>query len=139
MTTRFAVLVLALAMLGVPLAAQPGPGPGRGPGPRYDKATEMTIEGTVKEVRYPDDGRGRKGLHLTVAAGQDSWDVHLGPASWIESKGFSFAAGDVLTILGSKVEVEGKPVLIARRITKGDSKLELRDEQGRPLWAGSQS
>jgi hypothetical protein len=113
------------------------PEPGAGPRwPRYDKTTEMTIEGTVKEVLRPDDGRGRKGMHLMIEAAEQTWTVHLGPASWVQAKGFSFAAGDAVTVFGSRIEVDGKPVLIAREVTKGDAKLELRDESGNPLWAG---
>jgi hypothetical protein len=132
---RRPILAAAIVcLLATALAAQPGPDPGR-PGPRYDKTTEMTVEGTVKEVRYPDDGRGRKGLHLTLEAGEETWDVHLGPAAYVETKGFSLAAGDAIVVTGSRVEIDGKPVLIARQLTKGDAKLELRDGEGRPLWA----
>jgi hypothetical protein len=130
--------LLAAVLFIVPVAAasaQRGPGPGHD-GPRYDGATEITITGTVTAIAHPVDGRGRKGTHLTVEAEEKSWNVHLGPASYVESKGFTFAAGDQVGVLGSRVEIEGKPVLIARRVTKGDATLELRDEQGRPLWAG---
>jgi hypothetical protein len=132
---RLLSLVATWCSFATVLAAQPGPGAGP-PGPRYDKTTETTIAGAVKEVSHPEDGGGRKGEHLVIAAGEKTWTVHLGPASWVKSKGFSFAAGDAVTVLGSRIEVDGKPVLIAREVVKGEAKLELRDENGSPLWAG---
>jgi hypothetical protein len=50
--------------------------------------------------------------------------------------GFTFAVADAVKVLGSRIEVDGKPVIVAREITKGNAKLELRDANGRPLWAG---
>lgn len=133
---RFIPVAATIVCLLVPaVAAQPGPAPGR-PGPRYDKTTEVTVDGTVKEVLFADDARGRKGLHLTLEAGEKAWEVHVGPAAYVETKGFSFAAGDAIGVIGSRIEIDGKPVLIPRHITKGDAKLELRDGEGRPLWAG---
>jgi DNA/RNA endonuclease YhcR with UshA esterase domain len=119
------------------LPAQPGP-PSSGTGPRYDKTTETKVDGTVKEVVHTEGGprRGQKGLHLVLQAGDGTMTVHLGPADWIESKKFTFAAGDVISVVGSRVEIEAKPVVIAREVSKGEAKLQLRDANGKPLWAG---
>ncbi len=63
-------------------------------------------------------------------------DVRLGPAAFVQSKGFAFAAGDAVTVTGSKISVAGKAVVVAREVRKGGKVLTLRDENGRPLWAG---
>lgn len=131
----FTIAVLAAASLLVPaLAGQGGPGPGRGI-PNYDPETEIRVTGTVQEVSYPDSPMGWQGVHLTLQAGEDLYDVHLGPRSFVEEKGFSFAAGDELEVLGSQVQCQGEDALLAREIRTGERLLKLRDEDGRPLWA----
>ena len=41
-----------------------------------------------------------------------------------------------ISVTGSKVEMGGTEVILAREITKGDQVLTLRDPQGFPLWSG---
>ncbi len=127
-------LIVALSMISGPTAlAQPPRGM-----PRYDPSTETRVAGTVQDVIQPQRGRGwyRTGTHLMVKSGDEILDVHLGPSSYISSQGFTFAKGDSVEILGSKVVVDGKNAIIAREVTKDGKKLTLRDSTGRPMWAG---
>jgi hypothetical protein len=62
--------------------------------------------------------------------------VHLGPAWYLERQDIAIEAGDQLVILGSLVDLDGERVLIAREVTRGEDVLVLRDELGRPYWAG---
>jgi hypothetical protein len=66
----------------------------------------------------------------------ETLDVHVGPSSYIAGQQFSFAKGDQIEVLGSRVTLGGKPVLLARTITKDGKTLVLRDEQGFPQWSG---
>jgi hypothetical protein len=61
--------------------------------------------------------------------------VRLGPATYVQNQGFTFAKGDKVEIVGSKVTVGGVDVLIAREVTKDGKKLALRDTSGRPMWS----
>jgi hypothetical protein len=54
----------------------------------------------------------------------------------VSEKHVTFAKGDALSVVGSKITMDGKQVVIAREITKGDQVLTLRDPQGLPLWSG---
>jgi hypothetical protein len=105
----------------------------------YDKASETTVTGTVADVVEP---QGTGGLHLTFKTADETMDVHLGPKAWLDSHGYTFKAGDELTILGSKTTTHdmatmtNKTVVVAREITKHGETMVLRDENGRPLWAG---
>ena len=74
-------------------------------------------------------------MHLTVQAAEGNYDVHVGPADYVTQQGFSFAAGDQVEIVGSKVELNGTMAVIAREVRKGDKVLSLRDKQGIPLWS----
>jgi hypothetical protein len=49
----------------------------------------------------------------------------------------TFAAGDAITVVGSKLTMGAEEVLIAREIKKGDQALTLRDANGFSLWSGS--
>ena len=124
---------LAIFTITVPMAlAQPRRGAGMS---RYDKSTETTISGTVQEVQQH-QSRMMQGTHLIVKIDSGTLEVHLGPSAFIAKEGFTFAKGDSVEVLGSKVKFGDTDALIAREVTKEGKKLTLRDETGRPLWAG---
>ncbi len=102
----------------------------------YNPSTETTVQGSVTAVNNVTGRRGWNGVHLTVQVAGENYDVHVGPAAYVESKGFKFAEGDQVEVVGSKVEMKGAPALIAREITKDGKVLSLRDKQGFPLWSG---
>jgi hypothetical protein len=117
------------------------PGTGRGASPMYDVKTETTIRGTVESVQTVTGagargGRGLGGTHLTVKTEKETLGVHVGPTTYLTEKGITFAQGDTLEILGSRVTIDEEPVVIARRIKKGDNTWTLRDASGRPVWSG---
>ncbi len=131
---RLQVLSSSILILGLVTTAYAQRG---GRGRNYDPATETTVTGTVDEVKHlPSPGRGGGGLHLMLSAPAGPIEVHVGPASFVSSKNFTFAKGDALSVVGSRVKMGGQEVLIAREITKGDQVLTVRDAQGIPLWAG---
>jgi len=105
----------------------------------YDKAAEVTVTGTVTDVMQPPDANG---LHLAFKTADETIEVRLGPKAWLDSHGYTFAAGDELTILGSKstthdmATMTNTTALVARQITKHGETMVLRDESGRPMWAG---
>ena len=76
----------------------------------------------------------RWGIHLRAECEGEACDIHLGPAAFVTSKDFPLAKGDELDVTGSRVTYEGGGSLIAKEVRKGEAVLELRDEQGKPLW-----
>jgi hypothetical protein len=109
-------------------------GPGRGM-PNYDPKTETTVQGTVEDVQQQAGRHGWMGTHLVLKTGVETLEVHVGPSNYIQQKDFSFAKGDSLSIVGSRVTIDGKPALIAREITKEGKTLALRNASGVPLWS----
>ncbi|MGP0075028.1 MAG: hypothetical protein ACLPWF_24215 [Bryobacteraceae bacterium] len=105
---------------------------------RYDISTETTITGTVQDVLQPHMGR-MMGTHLIVKTATETIEVHVGPSNFVASEGFTFAKGESVQILGSRVTIDGKEALISREVTKDGKTLTLRDKTGRPLWAGRKS
>ena len=53
----------------------------------------------VKEVDHA--GYRGKGLHVNLKTGEGTFDVHLGPASFVNKK-ITVAADDQLEVVGSK-------------------------------------
>jgi hypothetical protein len=135
MTVKWFVTLTFLLGLMVSTALAQGRG-----GPRhYDPKTETTVKGTVTDVQQPTGRRGAwTGTHLIVKTDGGDLDVHVGPSSYISEKQFSFAKGDAVEVVGSKVTIEGKEVVLAREITKDGKTLILRDAQGIPQWFGKQ-
>ncbi len=103
----------------------------------YNPSTVVTVDGKVDNVLYSQAVRGRsdRGIHLVMSAGNETMEVHLGPASFVEGK-MSFSKGDAIRVEGSKLTSPGKSVIIAKRVSKGTSTLTLRNDDGTPLWAG---
>ena len=75
-------------------------------------------------------------MHVTLKTKQGSYDVRLGPTSFLLQNNFSLAKGDTLTVTGSKLSIEGATVLVAREVSRNGKTLTLRNAQGVPAWAG---
>jgi DNA/RNA endonuclease YhcR with UshA esterase domain len=126
-----------LSVLGVllgPLMVAPAQAQ-RTAGPRYDPATEVTVKGTIEEVREIPHGTWSAGIHLTLKTDQTAMDVHVGPARFLAAHAMTLAKGDQIGVTGSKVSYDGKDALLAREIKKGEQTLTLRDSKGIPEWS----
>lgn len=102
--------------------------------PRYDPARVVNILGTVveiHEVAYPGP---LSGLHLAVKADAGTIDAYLGPLDFLKGFEVTFAKGDRIQVVGSKVKFRGSDVVLAREVSRDGTTLYLRDERGRPYW-----
>lgn len=94
----------------------------------------LTVDGTVVGV----DNRGASdqlagGLRVTLQpAGRPTILVELAPGWYLDAHGLRFSEHDRLRVEGTPRA--GDPVLFATRVSKGDTSLSLRDNEGRPLW-----
>ncbi|MGE5244141.1 MAG: hypothetical protein ACM3SQ_07930 [Betaproteobacteria bacterium] len=139
---RLLQTALILGAVGIAATLDAQPQRGMGMGPRYDKSKEVTVTGTVESV---DEHQGMgmmgtgmmgTGTHLQLTAGNEKLDVHVGPTRWLTDHKYTFAKGDEITVTGSRMKINDTEALIAREIDKAGTKITLRDENGRPLWAG---
>lgn len=103
----------------------------------FNTQTVETINGEVVSINKikPMKGMGY-GIHVIVKTDKETISVHLGPAWYIENQDLEIAAGDKVEVKGSRVTIEGKPVIIASEVKKGDEVLVLRDPNGFPAWSG---
>ena len=142
---------IATVLLGIsllltqPLFAQRGMqwrgGGGWGPGSAYvrmyDSKTVETISGEVVSVDTITPMKGMAyGVHLLLKADKGPISVHLGPGWYLENQDVNLEPNDRVQVRGSRITLDGKPVIIAAEVTRGDEILKLRDEAGFPLWSG---
>lgn len=106
-------------------------------GPRYDASAEITLKGTVEEVRERGP-EGRTRTSLVVKSGDETLNVLLGPSHFVEESKIKFAKGDKVEVVGVKMDLRGNEMLMAREVKKGDQTLTLRDAEGRPKWSPGQ-
>lgn len=137
LSRKSASIVLAISALAL-LVALPAlaQAPGRqGPARHYDPATEVRESGTVESVREVAGNRGWTGMHILLKTDKEDLDVPLGPTAFIADSGFTFAKGDHIEVLGSRVKVGATDVLLAREVQNDGKTLVLRDANGVPKWS----
>ena len=143
----------------VPVFAQHGPGrhaPGaeeKAQAPTYDPNAEVTITGTVEDVKtgrsalsrifqFHTMGLKHGGTHerqLLVKTDTTTLQVHLGPTAFLDEQKMEIEKGDVLNVTGSHVAAGASKIVLAREIRKGNSVWMLRDVTGQPLWNSVQA
>jgi hypothetical protein len=60
--------------------------------------------------------------------------VQLGPDWYIDKQTPRIEANDTITVIGSRVTMDGRPAIVAADITKGNELLKLREDNGIPVW-----
>ena len=106
-------------------------------GRMYDPKTVETISGEVERVDTITPVKGMSGgVHLVVKTDKGSISVHLGPAWYLENQDVKIQPKDKVEITGSRITFKGKPAIIAKEIKKGAEVLNLRDDNGYPVWSG---
>ena len=133
MSHRCLVSLAACAL--VLVTAREASAQGRG-GARYDRAAVQTVTGIISVVDTLPSPRGfGGGLHVQLKAADKTYDVHLGPQSFLATKSLTLAVGDHVQVTGSLVQAGGSPALLASTVTRGTLTVALRDSLGMPLWA----
>lgn len=134
MDYRTAVLFAAALALAAPLHAHGPPASGRA----FDPNTVETVAGVVQRIDHVRSKGGGKGygVHLLLKTDREEIEVHLGPGWYVDKQALELAAQDAIEVRGSRVEIGGKPVIIAAEVKKGGQALALRNAEGVPAWAG---
>ena len=113
-----------------------GRGPGSQPSRQYNLSTVETISGEVVSVDKIPSRRGKSyGVHLMVKMDKETIPVHLGPGWYLDKQPVQLKPQYPVTVTGSRITYQGKPVLIAAEVQKGGETLKLRDQNGIPLWS----
>ncbi len=106
-------------------------------GRMYDPNNLTTVSGEVVSVdSFTPRGGMSGGMHLQLKTGDETLDVHLGPAWYLQNQDIQIQPQDKIEVTGSKVNFAGQPAIMAASVKKGDATLMLRDESGFPVWHG---
>ena len=133
---RVTALVLLPIWLAMPVSGSTQPRMGM---PMYDKRAEVTVIGTVEEVREMtgmggNAGGSMHGMHVMLKTDKETFEVHLGPVHYLKEQKVDLAKGDAIEVSGARMTMGGRHVILAREIRKGDQTWTLRDADGRPHW-----
>jgi hypothetical protein len=129
-------IVITILIVGLSFAAFAQGGRGTG---NYDSKTEVTVKGTIEDVQQYAGRHNWSGTHLLLKTDTGTLPVHVGPSSFLAKQQFSFAKGEEIEVLGSKVTMAQKETLLAREIRKAGKTLVLRNAQGIPEWSGGRA
>ncbi len=106
-------------------------------GRMYNPKTVETISGEVERVDTITPMKGMSGgVHLVVKTDKEAISVHLGPVWYLENQDIKIQPKDKVEITGSRITFDGKPAIIAKDVKKGEEVLNLRDDNGYPVWSG---
>jgi len=143
-----AVMMVALVVgLGVATATQRHEGAQRQM-PPYDLDMEAIFEGTVTQVKEhimltcPGCGTGYiasmgftgPGISLFVSTAGGPMEVHVGPVGFLQTFDVEIDVGDRIEVVGSRVNIKGRTVVLAKEITVDGESLLLRLNDGTPRW-----
>jgi hypothetical protein len=136
-TSHIIILIVTVALVLVITPAVAGQKSETGVAvPKYDPAVEATFKGTVEEVRdrqCPVSGGMGSHLILRLSPSQ-SIEVHLASTKFVKTYDLVFSKGDVITVVGTKVQFEGVETIFAREVTRGSETFVFRDKDGKPIW-----
>ena len=140
MRTRWLVVGIIMALLGLAGAgrgwAQPAPG---GPLP-FDPQKVMTVQGMVVALPDVKPQALPEMVQLTLKTSQgENLRVILGPNWFLARQSWEIKTLDRLEVKGSPLTLEGHPALVAQEVRRGDEVMRFRDDKGLPLWAGPRS
>ena len=122
---------LLFAITAIPLVAQPAAEshPGRGLSVAYDTAHEFRFSGTVQEVVSKRVIGSPVGLHLLIAGGQSTVDVHVGPFLSKDTVA-ALHMGLPIQVVGSMEQLNGKQYMYARQLIFGGRTVTVRTKNG---------
>lgn len=106
------------------------------PRERYDAAAETTVKATVVAVETREGTEGLDLVLLVNVSGEEV-RVYAGPVMFVAKSNVYYRCQDELTIIGTKVKFEDGSWMLAREISKGGKRLELRDSKGVPMWTST--
>lgn len=94
------------------------------------------ISGTVQSIgTFDDPSLGIEGQRLRIKTDDgQTVSVHAGPRQFLEQQGLTLRRNEQVQVRGSFATINGRSVFIASDIRTQQAEVQLRDQQGNPLW-----
>jgi hypothetical protein len=108
--------------------------------PAFDPKTVVREYGVIDQVYQIQTNEGSEPVLVAVLKDTSrSGDVHtynvlLGPMSFLSGSGISFHPGQYIEVHGSEVDMAGLRMLIATTVKQGNIEFNVRSDAGAPLW-----
>ena len=105
----------------------------------FDPETVTSIKGFVECLAKFPQKRTESSLEIVyegvvLQTGKTRYPVYLGPRWYLNKQKVRVKQGDEVTIIASKLSMDGNILFVAREVKRNGKTLMLRDEQGKPLW-----
>lgn len=103
---------------------------------KFDQASQIKFTGVVDQIEQRNPGGTCKAqsVFVTVKAGEETYELQVGPKWFVDNLTWTFTKGDKLDVVGWKVNKEGSNALVVRKINRGEWSLEPRDDSGAANW-----
>jgi hypothetical protein len=126
MTKVMTIITFAVGLLGIPITLAQHD---------YDAKTVETIGGKVLSVEKTTPAK-RRGywVEAMLQTKEGTIPVQLGPLWYVRVQTPRIEANDIITVTGSRLTLDGRSVIVAADINKGNEILRLRDHNGVPFW-----
>ena len=103
----------------------------------YNSATETKVEGKISKVEVADSGYGRfPGTLVSLKTKGKAVKAYIAPNWYLNNEKIQLKKDQSLTITGSKVTHNNKPLIITRTMKYDGKEITIRDSKGFPVWAG---
>lgn len=98
----------------------------------YDRVNEITVRGTIVEVRDIARAGTPHGAYLFLKTPTETLKVHLGPSWGLTKNRKALSPGEDVQVVGCFVHHGTSPILLAREIQKAGTVLTFRNAHGFP-------
>jgi ABC-type uncharacterized transport system permease subunit len=73
-------------------------------------------------------------MYFSIRFANAVMEVQIGPKEFVDRSGFTLNMGETVTVIGMPALMNGRPVILARKISAMNAVLVVRDQVGLPLW-----
>lgn len=102
----------------------------------YNPTTVETVSGTVFSIEKTNPPKKRGyWVDVMLQTGNGTIPVELGPAWYVNHQTPRMEINDMIMVTGSRMAINGTPILIAAEVRKQNEILKLREANGIPVWA----
>jgi len=100
-----------------------------------DVRTVETFGGKVLSIEKtaPANRRGNW-INVLLQTGKGTIAVQLGPDWYVDKQRPRIQPNDIIKVTGSRVMMDGRSMIVAADVTKGNELLRLREANGIPMW-----
>jgi hypothetical protein len=101
----------------------------------YNPTTVETVSGTVLSIEKTTvEKKQGYWVDVMLQTGNGTIAVELGPAWYVDKQTPRIEVNDMIMVTGSRMAMNGKPILIAAEVRKQNEILKLRDANGISVW-----